>query len=126
MMSNRLTLIGLCLLAGVARAGSYYVSPTGSNSGSGASNAPWLTLQYAADHVGAGDTVNVLNGSYAGFDLRHGGTASSPITFLAQPGATIDRVIPGGRADGINIENASYVTINGFTLLGTANPATSE
>jgi len=126
MMSQRSVIIGLFLWGGLARAGTYYVSPTGSNTGQGTAASPWLTLQYAADHASAGDTVNVLAGDYAGFDLRHGGTATNPLTFLAQPGATIDRVIPGGRADGINIENASYVTVNGFTLLGTGNPATSE
>src|SRR3954469_2141539 len=94
-------------LAGISRAGTVYVSPTGANAGAGGAAAPWKTLQYAADHVGPGDTVSVLPGSYAGFDIRHSGAAASRITFAAQPGATINQVIPGGRKDGINIENAS-------------------
>jgi parallel beta-helix repeat protein len=116
----------LAILAPPAGAATYYVSPTGNNAGAGSTGAPWQTLQYAANHVGPGDTVNVLPGNYAGFDIRHGGTAALPITFAAQPGATINQVIPGGRKDGINIENASYITISGFTLIGTANNTTSE
>ena len=38
---------------------------------------------------------------------------------LAQSGAVINQTIPGGRKDGINIENASYITVSGFTLIGT-------
>src|SRR6478672_9326840 len=111
-------LAGCAILGRAAGAGTYYVSTTGSNGGAGTAAAPWQTLQYAANHVGPGDTVNVLPGNYAGFDIRHGGAASSPITFAAQPGATINQVIPGGRKDGINIENASYITVSGFTLIG--------
>jgi hypothetical protein len=109
-----------------AHADSLYVSPTGSNANPGSSTLPWKTLQYAADHVGPGDTVNVLAGNYAGFDIRHGGAPTSPITFLAQNGAVINQTIPGGRKDGINIENASYVTVAGFTLIGTGATNTSE
>jgi parallel beta-helix repeat protein len=115
------------LIARATRADILYVSPTGTNAGAGTSEAgAWRTLQYAADRARPGDTVTVLSGNYAGFDIRHGGTAASPITFLARPGATINQTIPGGRLDGINIENASYVTVDGFTLSGTGTNATSE
>jgi archaellum component FlaF (FlaF/FlaG flagellin family) len=50
----------LVLSSVAARAGTFYVSPTGSNSNLGtADNAAWQTLQFAANHVGPGDTVNV-------------------------------------------------------------------
>src|SRR5262245_13929263 len=104
----------------------YYVSNGGSNSAAGSAAAPWQTLQYAADHVVAGDTVMVTPGTYVGFDLRTSGTSSKRITFKAPGGATINQVNPRTNRDGINVERASYVTIEGFTLIGTNNPATSR
>jgi hypothetical protein len=104
----------------------YYISNGGSNGAAGSAAAPWQTLQYAADHVVAGDTVMVTPGNYVGFDLRTSGTSSKRITFKAPGGATINQVNPRTNRDGINVERASYVTIEGFTLIGTNNPATSR
>jgi hypothetical protein len=106
-------------------AATYYVATTGNNASAGSSGAPWRTLQYAADHVGAGDTVIVAPGNYVGFNLETSGTPSARITFKAQKGAVINAV-NGVTKDGINLENASYVTIDGFTLSGTNDPATSR
>jgi parallel beta-helix repeat protein len=112
----------ILLLAGFFLAGShlaatnYYVSNSGSNANSGLSLADaFLTLQHAANVVMAGDTVFAANGTYAGFDLRNkNGTAGAPIVFKALG----DNVLinqPGPiRNDGINIENADYVVIDGF------------
>jgi parallel beta-helix repeat protein len=61
--------------------------------------------------------VTVRPGNYTGFYLDTSGTASAPIEFLAQPGASIiqrNATTP----DGINLESASYVTIDGFTVTG--------
>ena len=105
----------------------YYVATTGSNSANGSQGSPWATLQFAADRVAAGDTVLVAPGGYVGFDLRTSGTASQRITFKAQSsGVVIDRVNTRTNRDGINVENASYVTIDSFTLVGTNNPNTSR
>ncbi|MEX2188887.1 MAG: right-handed parallel beta-helix repeat-containing protein [Pirellulales bacterium] len=95
----------------------FYVSPTGSNSAAGTAEAPWLTLQKAANTVSAGDTVTVRSGTYVGFDLRTDGTASDPITFSAEPGAVINQR-NAQTPDGINLEGADYITIEGFTLIG--------
>ena len=124
--SRRILICAIPAISVTAHADSFYVSPTGSNANIGSLSLPWKTLQFAADHVGPGDAVNVLAGNYAGFDIRHGGTPASPITFLGQSGAVINQTIPGGRKDGINIENASYVTVAGFTLIGTGATNTSE
>jgi parallel beta-helix repeat protein len=113
-------------VASAARAGNYFVAPTGSNANAGTAAAPWLTLQYAANRVNPGDTVNVLPGNYVGFDLRRSGTPASRISFLAQPGATINAPNTVTGKDGINVENASYVTVQGFTLLGTPDPAVTR
>jgi parallel beta-helix repeat protein len=96
----------------------FYVAPTGSNANVGTSAAaPWLTLQYAAGKVAAGDTVVVAAGNYTGFNLTTSGTAAARITFSAQPGAAITARNPV-TPDGINLEGASYVTVEGFTVNG--------
>jgi hypothetical protein len=120
MTGNRRSIHGCAYAALVvcgagAGAAQYTVAPGGSDANAGTAAAPWATLQHAADRVGAGDTVNVLPGTYQGFDLRTSGAPGSPITFRAEPGATIDAV-NSTTNDGINIENASWVTIEGFTL----------
>src|SRR5437899_5568509 len=94
----------------------FYVAPAGSNANPGTSAAPWQTLQYAAGWVSPGDTVVVRTGDYAGFNLTTSGTASAPIAFQADPGARITTRNPV-TTDGINLEGASYVTIQGFTVI---------
>lgn len=106
--------------AGFPAAGStYYVSPDGSDTAAGTEGAPFRTIQRAASLVGAGDTVVVRAGTYAGFqlgwDFPQSGTASQPITFRADPGAVIQSR-NGETSDGINLEGSSYVVIDGFTV----------
>ena len=96
----------------------YYVSETGSNSNNGLTpQTAFATLQYAADMVSAGDSVLVLEGNYVGFDIRTNGSQTSPIVFKAiENNVVIDQrnsVTP----DGINIENASWIVIDGFEVL---------
>jgi parallel beta-helix repeat protein len=94
-----------------------YVATNGNDSNSGSADDPWLTLQKAANSVRAGDTVVVRPGEYAGFDLRRDGTTADRIIFAAQPGVVINS--PNSRTpDGINLEGADYVTIDGFTVVG--------
>ena len=103
----------------------YYVSPGGSDGANGTTSASaWRTLQRAADAVAAGDTVHVLPGTYtAGMNLfgKPGGTAASPIRFLAQPGAVLTHCATSGTnasLAGINLENAGgWWVIQGFTVL---------
>lgn len=106
----------------------YYVATTGNDGNPGTQAAPWLTLQHAADKVVAGDTVNVGAGNFRGFDIRHGGTSTSRITFkgAANFGTNINSNNTVTGKDGINIEDASYITIDGFKLTGTGNPSTSR
>jgi|GEM_PF-1158497 len=95
----------------------YYVSPTGDDGNSGGESDPWQTLQKAADSVISGDTVIVRAGNYQGFDLWTDGTEFEPISFRADPGVIIDQ--PNNRTpDGINLEGADYVVIEGFTVVG--------
>ena len=97
-----------------------YVSPNGAdnNAGKGSQAQPYQTLQFAANHVQAGDEVIVEPGKYAGFELTTSGTATNRITFHAEPGVTINT--PGPTGDDIDLEGASYVTIEGFTTINAA------
>ena len=98
----------------------YYVSGSGSNSNNGESiDSAFATLQYAADNVLAGDSVLVLPGDYAGFDLRGvDGTEASPIVFKAS-GDNVRITDNNPRTDdGINLEGPDWVVIDGFTVTG--------
>ncbi|QDU26113.1 Cadherin domain protein [Anatilimnocola aggregata] len=93
----------------------FYVSNAGSDTNNGSAATPWSSLQKAANVVNAGDTVIVRAGNYTGFELRRDGTASARIVFQAEAGVNItsrNAMTP----DGINLEGADYVTIDGFTV----------
>ena len=54
----------MCCIIPAADAGTYYVSPAGSDANSGSQNAPWLTLSHAVSTATSGDTVYVAPGHY--------------------------------------------------------------
>lgn len=102
-----------------ARGAEFYVAPTGDNAALGTSGAPWRTLQHAADRVAPGDRVVVRAGDYQGFYLDTSGTAGSPIEFFAEPGVLINSPTNGaGNQDGINLELASHIILDGFSVTG--------
>lgn len=109
----------LMLLTAVtaARAATYYVAPDGSDGGGGSTEAPWETLQHAAEVVGPGDRVVVRPGDYAGFHLTTSGAAGAPIEFVAEPGVRVTAPNPV-TPDGINLEGPSHVVIDGFDVVG--------
>ena len=91
-----------------------FVSGDGSDvTGDGSEAHPWHSLQHAADNVGPGDYVIVQPGKYWGFNLTTDGKPDARITFHAMPGVEIDEAFPG-QQDGINLEGADFVTIEGF------------
>ncbi len=96
----------------------YYVSPSGNNNNNGLSVASaFLTLQHASNTVAPGDSVIVFPGIYSGFYHTTSGTALLPIVFYAQAGAVINA--PNSTTnDGINLEGASYIVIEGFKVYG--------
>ncbi|MBN2587164.1 MAG: right-handed parallel beta-helix repeat-containing protein [Candidatus Fermentibacteraceae bacterium] len=97
----------------------YFVSNEGSDSWSGTSpDSAFATLQHAADLVAPGDSVLAMDGSYDGFDLRSGGTGSQPVTFATAGNQVwIDHENPV-TPDGINIEGAHWVVVDGYNLTG--------
>ncbi|NOT22796.1 MAG: hypothetical protein HOP22_08720 [Nitrospiraceae bacterium] len=97
----------------------FYVATTGDDTANGSSATPWKTLQRATRDVLPGDLILVRPGRYVGFvlgwDGPQNGTAANPITFQGEPGTIIDtRNLR--TADGINLEGASYIVIDGFTI----------
>jgi hypothetical protein len=118
MIKSATRLFAFLLLAYPATAATYYVSPLGNNSNNGLSpGTAWLTLQYASNTVVAGDSVIVMPGNYTGFYHTTSGTAAQRIVFFAQSGVLINA--PNATTpDGINLEGASYVVIDGFHIYG--------
>lgn len=111
----------LCLAAASlhaleAAAQTYYVSPSGSDGNDGSAGSPWLTLQHAADSVGAGDEVIAAPGTYEGFHTVNGGTADSPVVFRAESSGAIINSRNEDTPDNINVEGTDYVIIEGFTV----------
>jgi hypothetical protein len=112
-------LSAIALAANLARATQFYVAPGGNNANAGTAAAPWATLQHAANVVGAGDRVVVKPGNYKGFYLDTSGAPGNPIEFFAEPGVLINVPTDGaGNRDGINLESASHVIIDGFAVTG--------
>jgi parallel beta-helix repeat protein len=105
----------------------YYVGPSGSDtaSGYGSSSAkPFKTLQHAANVTKAGDTVNVLSGTYTNSSANSDvllittpGNASNWITYQAMPGQTPVISFNGWAGIGFNYQ-AAYIVIKGFTIIG--------
>jgi hypothetical protein len=89
----------------------YYVAqnhPGASDSNSGSQDAPWLTIQHAADVLRAGETVFVAAGTYEErVRVNVSGELENPITFKAQEGAVVR---------GFRIEDQSYIRIIGFEI----------
>jgi parallel beta-helix repeat protein len=118
-MWRRFALVVLATLVApeTVRSAQYFVATNGSDFAAGSSNAPWLTLQHAADVVGPGDRVTVRQGNYTGFYLDTSGTAAAPIEFDADPGVMITQR-NATTPDGINLESASHIIIDGFAVNG--------
>ena len=69
----------------------YYVSPTGSDSQTGAIERPFGSLQHAHNLAQPGDTIYLRGGVYAltnGIQLTRDGTSGAPITIANYPGET--------------------------------------
>jgi hypothetical protein len=103
--------------------GTYYVSPTGSNSNDGSSTAPWLTIQHSANLATAGSTVHVLPGTYnENIHTQTNGTSAALIVFTSdtQWGA---KILGSSTVAGYYVwsNGGQYVQINNFDVSGTSN-----
>lgn len=86
-----------------------------SNANPGTAEAPWLTIQHAADTLVAGDTVYIRAGVYdeSVVTTRSGNTTEGDIVFSAEPGET--PVIDG---TGVDANNGVIVAHDHIKLLG--------
>lgn len=96
-----------------------YVATNGDDTADGTTTCPCRTLQHAAQDVQSGDLIIVRPGRYVGFVLgRDGpqnGTSANPITFRGESEAIID-TRNNRTADGINLEGACFIVIEGFAI----------
>jgi hypothetical protein len=117
-------LLGVCLaLTGTSMAqNQYYVSPSGSDSGSGSSGSPWATISHASTALtlGAGGAVvNVASGTYnTCLSTDRSGTASQPIVYKSTTPLGAKIVCSG---DPAWYQKGAYVTIQGFDATATSS-----
>lgn len=117
-----LILILFFLFSAETNATNYYVDKNhsgASNSNPGTLNSPWLTIQHAAETIGAGDTVFVKTGVYAEqvWTTQNGNGANGYIVFAAFPGhkPVIDGAIVSSGTTGIRLTH-SYIKLIGFEI----------
>lgn len=103
-----------------AHAATYHVASGGSDAANGLSLAnAFATIQHGADVAGAGDTVLVHPGGYQGFAaMDNSGNTGAPIVFLGMDGAEVTTPCGYNDLDGINVENVSWVVVQGFAVNG--------
>jgi parallel beta-helix repeat protein len=109
-----------------AHATTYYVSPIGKDTNAGTTpNAPFLTIQHAADRTNPGDVVNITAGTYGTFVIKRSGTQAAPIIYQNYAGqrAVIRRVTPAGNGIEIGPSNnpVSWVVVRGLVVRGDAD-----
>ena len=101
----------------------FYVSKDGDDSNLGTINAPWRTIQKAANSLKAGETVYVREGIYSEFvKVNNSGTKEAGyITFKAYPGE--NPILDAGKMEGnsgnstfFDVKNSNYVVIDGFEM----------
>ena len=96
------------------------ISPDGNDSNPGTRAEPFRTISRAAEAAEPGTTVVVTAGTYVGsFRTAASGTASAPITYVAEPtwGA---RLVGDGTADTVWRNDGDHVEIRGFEISGAA------
>ena len=76
----------------------------------------YATIQAAVNAAQPGETVQVHDGTYAGFVTVRDGTAASPILIQAAGANALVNSPGNGAGDNINIENTDYVIVDGLRV----------
>ncbi len=96
---------------------SFYVSPSGSDSGPGTLQRPWRTVRRGLASLQPGRRLVLRAGTYAErLEVARGGTASSPVQIVAHAG---ERPVIAGRLKVI----ADHVRVSGLVLDGAGSGA---
>ena len=128
-MASLLVSSVVCLLLvspAAAQVCTRWVSPAGSDGGTGSQTDPWRSIEHAASAVTAGDVVCIGAGTYVPADgeatFEVSGTSQSPIVFTTQGedvtvegGLTFDQGTSHVQIDGLRIQGFS---VWGVTVLG--------
>ncbi len=106
-----------------AAGNTYYVDKTNPaclDTGPGSQAVPFCTISRGAFLAHAGDTVDVVHGTYAEtvFVNLYSGTAGNPITFHAEPGVTVTGSAAGFGV-GFALSLQDYIVIDGFNITQT-------
>lgn len=93
----------------------YYVSLTGSDSNPGSITAPFRTFAKAVSILKAGDTLQVMPGTYTEtLTISTAGTAAAPVKVTGD-GALLN--MQGAKQNGITI-SGTYINVSGFEVMG--------
>ena len=107
--------------AHTADSATYYVAPSGSDSGPGTSTAPFATIQYAISALPTGGgTVVVRGGTYAQRIRLHNAT-NVTVTAAAGEHPVLDGstlTVPTGRSAMVDIADSTSVTVHGLDITG--------
>ena len=122
---------GFELGSGVYR---YVSAGAANNSGDGSYAQPWKTIQYAADHVSAGDTVCVRGGTYSEIlaPTHFGSPTAGVVTLRNMPGETpiIDGTsfasVPNGQWGLLTLSNPHDIVVRGFELRNFITSSTAQ
>jgi hypothetical protein len=119
---KRLILVILVLVFQLSNAKNYYVSPTGSDTNNGISQAtPWKTIQKAANLTLPGDTVFLMSGTWnttsAALTVSRSGTSAAWITYKALKGHSPRIKVSGSVWSTVTI-SANYIVFEGIELEG--------
>ena len=101
----------------------YYVAPSGADSGPGTITEPWKTIGKAATTLAPGDTVLIRAGTYAEqVQVGVSGEAGAEVTFAAYPGespvldGTSVVVSTGDLAGLFEVVQRSWVRVRGLRV----------
>lgn len=107
---------GISLSAGAT---TYYASPSGSDTASGAKLKPWRTLLRAKKTMKPGDTLLIGDGVYAGVRHNVNGLQGKPITYKAiNSGQVILDGSINGDSDVFTIMQVNWIVVDGLVMQG--------
>lgn len=111
-----------------------YVSAAApNNNGNGSFAQPWKTIQYASDHLAAGDTACVRAGTYNEIvaPTHYGSAAAGPVTLRNYPGETpvIDGTgfsVPNGQWGLVTLVDPHDIVVRGFEVRNFTTSLTAQ